>query len=241
MGNEDFGNVCIMNIKTGIKKRIIEKADNISNITQNDQFSFIKDDQLWTTNTEGKDLTLTLTQRPEHYFWNPDGSLLCFNDSYASRFFYFLKNNDTVRTDFVRSRNAAWDYTGTKTASWQLDRSETFSQLAIFDTLTKNTQLIPGCISEFAGGLLTWSRDNQFLFWSSQKGLFKTEWETGATTQLRVFCWSRGYKIMQVSPDNEKLLCIRVDKKEKKGQGDNVKPYLIEMNIDGTHERRIDF
>lgn len=84
---------------------------------------------------------------------------------------------------------------------------DTTSQIMVWDTVSQNIDLLPDGITMYSGSWITWSRDNLYLYWTNRSGLYKTDVETMITVQLRAFCWSRGYQLMQVSPDNERLLC----------------------------------
>jgi hypothetical protein len=87
----------------------------------------------------------------------------------------------------------------------------------------------------------TWTPDSKHMIWVDAEGLFKTNIETQETIKIREICPSRSYWVTDVSPDGTKLLAGRVDAKPYKVTGIEVTSYMVEMNIDGSNERKVEF
>ncbi len=221
------------------KKKIV---DNLflgsSNISENGWIAFVKNGETWKIKTNGSQLSKVTNFLASNLNWNPDASsLLLFADGELK-----IAENGTVRNlrdvyglsdqfDF-----GYWDYTGTKLLLKSGDINGPY--ISTYDTVSHSYNKL---MYSQNNGYMDWLRDNLHVIWYNNEGISILNTETGESTLIRSECESRIYFSLKPSPDGTKIIGIRNDIIWIKGQTFENDYNIIEMNIDGTNERRIDF
>lgn len=215
------------------KKSLIVKDVFCSSIVnENGWIAYTKDNTLWKIKTDGSENTKIVDYFVCNLYWNTDGTMLSF---FADGSFHIIKN-DTVYNlsnfyDLEGYYNIMqWDYSGTKIA---------LSGSLIYDIPTKKiislTNTNENCFD------IIWLRNGHEIIWDDWTGIYKTDIYTQETTQMRDKCKSRKEFICMNSLDGSKLIGIRYDYKyvDKRKYDIKGEVYVIEMNADGSNERRI--
>lgn len=216
------------------KRLLIENLFCGSNISQDGWIAFCKDNALWKIKTDGSQLTKIADFLVCGLDWNPDGTMLSF---FADSKIRVIQNGIVQTLDDLYGLNAfathaKWDYSGTKIALSN-------TSVSIYDTITKEYTKLE--VIDGANPGIAWLRNGHEILWNNWSGIYKTDIYTQATTQIRDICRSRVEGIMMQSQDGSKLIGIRYDYRYvgKKKYDIDSDIYVIEMNTDGSNERRI--
>lgn len=83
-----------------------------------------------------------------------------------------------------------------------------------------------------------WINEHEFV-WSYEDGIFRTNYVTGQTTQIKESCNARLYRSVTYHPASDKLIWSRSDLKHLHDNILEGKTRLYMMNTDGTGEEEI--
>ncbi len=222
------------------KNKILDSrpSSTSSIITENGWIAFGKNGALWKIKTDGSQLTQLTNFLPIIYTLSPDGSSLLFR---ANQQLQLLKNGEIKPITEVYPlsgtfMNGRWDYSGTKL--YLEHATVTGGYLGMYDTVTQIYQEYP--YTQFNSNVEPLREPNKVI-WYNEEGISILNVETGESTLLRSICESRSYTSLRTSPDGTKIIGIRHDARHIRKDIYEWDIYIIEMNIDGTNERRIDF
>lgn len=217
------------------KQKLVENPFCSSNISQNGWLAFSKDGSIFKIKTDGSELTEIANFAACDLSWNPDASIL---NVFVDGELRIIRNGlmQQFRDVYQLSDHFGrgyWDNTGTKIILKSGDTNGPY--LALYDTVNRTYTKLPTDDNTH----MTWLQDSKSVILYNRAGISVMDIYTLESTLIRESCRSRIYSSLNQSPDGTKLIGIRNDIKHVKKNIFENDTYIIEMNIDGTNERRI--
>lgn len=204
--------------------------------------------QIWKIKSNGDSLT-QLTFMNENYDpeWSPDGEKLVFRQVIGSMYYIMITTANGVKLDSITNAyygDGAWSPNNTKIAT--VFNASTGHNIGLIDLQSKAINALTSYSEQSSTAKtiilnMAWSIDSQFIFWCSGYGLYKTNVNTGTTTQLKYGCDMKSYIFPSISPDGQKIIVVRTDQKllnQNTIYGEN---NLYMMDINGENETKINY
>jgi len=107
----------------------------------------------------------------------------------------------------------------------------------VFDITNDTIVYFDSSQYNFSGGS-TWLSANEFI-WSYEKGIYKTNYITGAKNLIKASCRTRLYLDPTYHSNINKIIWTRVDLNQLNDFDIEVKSRLFMMNPDGSEETEI--
>lgn len=204
--------------------------------------------QLWKIKSNGDSLT-QLTFSNENYDpeWSPDGEKLVYRQVIGSVYSIMITTANGYKLDSITNAfygKGSWAPNNTKIAT--IYNASTGHNIGLIDLQSKAINAITSYPEQSPTGKtiinsMDWSNDSQSIFWCSGYGLYKTDVNTGITTQLKYGCDRKYYIYPSVSPDGQKIIVDRVDQKLLNHNTIYVETNLYIMDINGENETKINY
>lgn len=227
--------VYIYDIQKKCKHLLIESPFCGSNISKNGWLAFSRDGSIFKIKTDGSELTEIANATACDLNWNPDASIL---NVFIDGELRMIRNGvmQAFRDVYQLSdhfERGYWDNSGTKIILKSGDINGPY--LALYDTVSRTYTKLPTDDNT----AMTWLQDGKSVILYNRQGISIMDIHTLESTIIREKCRSRIYSSLNQSPDGTKLIGIRNDIKHIKENIFENDIYVIEMNADGTNERRI--
>lgn len=227
--------VYVYNTHKKRKYRLIENVFCGSNISNDGWIAFSKDEAIWKIKTDGTGLTQLTNFSACDLNWNPDASIL---NVFVDGELRMIRNGvmQAFRDVYHLSDHfsqGSWDNTGTKIILKSGDTNGPY--LALYDTVSQTYTKLPTDDNTS----MKWLQDSKSVLLYNRQGISIMDIYTLEPTLIREKCRSRIYSSLNQSPDGTKLIGVRNDSKYIKENIFELDIYVIEMNTDGTNERRI--
>ncbi len=204
--------------------------------------------QIWKIKSNGDSLT-QLTFIYENYSpeWSQDGTKLVYRQVIGSMYCIMLTTANGYKLDSIPNSfygNGAWSTNDTKIAT--VFNASTGHNIGLIDIQSKTINAITSFSEQSSTGKaiitsMDWYNDAQSLIWSSGYGLYKTNVNTGTTIQLKFGCDRKCYMYPSISPDGQKIVVERVDKKQLNQNTIYVESNLFMMDTNGENETKINY
>lgn len=206
------------------------------------------DRQIWKIKSNGDSLT-QLTFSNENYApeWSPDGTNLVYRQVIGSKYYIMITTANGNKLDSITNAfygNGAWSPNNTHIAT--IFNASTGHNIGLIDLQSKMINALTSYSeqSPTAKTIITsmdWSNDSQSIFWCSGYGLYKTNVNSGATTQIKYGCDRKLYMYPSISSDGQKIIVERVDQKLLSENTIYVETNLYIMDINGVNETKINY
>lgn len=242
-------NLYTLNLNTGLKTYLVNNVLGQPKWSVKNWIVFNRaGSQIWKIKSNGDSLT-QLTFSNENYDpeWNPDGEKLVFRRVIGANYYFLIA--DKLGNPLDTIKNIVYS-----NGSWSNE-----NKIAFFSSVNSNSNGI-GCVDLNNSNLfqqifskaltnsskdfissMDWSNDSQFIFWCSGYGLYKTNVNTGTTTQLKYSCDRKSYLYPNISPDGQKIIVVRIDRKLLNQNTIYGESDLYMIDINGENETKINY
>lgn len=247
--NSAGDNLYTLNLNTGQKTFLASNAWYQPKWSANNWIVFNRiDSQIWKIKSNGDSLT-QLTFYGENYDpeWSPDGNKLIFRQEISPMFSVMVTTQNGYKLDSMANTfygRGAWAPNSTKIAT--IFNAFTGHNIGLIDIQSKTVNAITSYSEQSSTAKtiinsMDWSNDSQSVFWCSGYGLYKTDVNTGTTTQLKFGCDRKYYMYPSISPDGQKIIVERIDAKLLNDNTIYSEYNLYIMDINGDNETKINY